>query len=72
VEHPVTQYADFEALVKQAFHARRKTLRNTLKTLLSAEQIESCGIDPTARAETLSVREFAELSNRYTMTRKAG
>ena len=67
IPFPIADQADFEFLVKQAFHMRRKTLRNTLKKLLSAEQIESCGVDPGARAETLSVAEFAALSNLYTL-----
>lgn len=49
--------------VAQAFSQRRKTLRNTLKKLLSAEQIESLDIDPSQRAETLTVNDFVHLSN---------
>ena len=64
---PVDYYPHFAALVKQAFSQRRKTLRNTLKGLLDAPQIESLGIDPAARAETLSVGDFALLSNLYTL-----
>ncbi len=52
-----------EKVVTQAFSQRRKTIRNTLKPLLSAEQMEKLGIDPVRRAETLSLSEFAELSN---------
>jgi len=50
-------------LVTTAFSQRRKTLRNCLRTLLDAEQIESLGIDPVRRPETLSVEEFVKLSN---------
>lgn len=59
----VNNKALFEKLVSQAFTQRRKTLRNNLKPLLSAEQIEQIGINPQARAETLSLEEFAALSN---------
>jgi len=52
-----------ETLVAQAFSQRRKTLRNTLKPMLSAEKMEALGIDPKRRAETLSLAEFAMLSN---------
>ena len=55
----------FAELVKQAFSQKRKTLRNTLKGYLDSEQIESCGINPTARAETISVEKFVELANLY-------
>ncbi|MEE9310528.1 MAG: 16S rRNA (adenine(1518)-N(6)/adenine(1519)-N(6))-dimethyltransferase RsmA [Cocleimonas sp.] len=50
-------------LVAQAFSMRRKTLRNNLKKIISAEQIENIGIDPSHRAETLSVEDFVKLSN---------
>ena len=53
----------FIALVTAAFAQRRKTLKNNLKTLLSAEQIQSLGIDPQRRAETLSLEEYALLAN---------
>ena len=58
---------DFSKLVKQAFSMRRKTLRNNLKGLLSSEVITELGIDPSVRAETLSVEQFVVLTNRYTL-----
>lgn len=61
--YDIADPVQFEELVKQAFAQRRKTLRNNLKKVLSAEQIESCGINPGARPETLTVEEFAKLSN---------
>ncbi len=51
------------ALVRQAFSQRRKTLRNTLKGLLSEQEIRDAGSDPSARAETLSLEQFAALAN---------
>ena len=50
-------------LVNQAFQQRRKTLRNNLKKLLSAELIESQGIDPGRRPETLSLEEYVRLAD---------
>lgn len=58
----VDDLADFGKLVSQAFSMRRKTLRNSLRGLLEAEQIEHAGIDPGARAETLSMEQFAALT----------
>jgi 16S rRNA (adenine1518-N6/adenine1519-N6)-dimethyltransferase len=49
------------ALVGAAFAHRRKTLRNNLKGLLDADRIESLGIDPGARSETLPVADFIGL-----------
>lgn len=52
-------------LVTAAFSHRRKTLRNALKTLLTGEQIEACGIDPKARPETLAPAQFGLLAAHY-------
>jgi 16S rRNA (adenine1518-N6/adenine1519-N6)-dimethyltransferase len=50
----------FRSLVKAAFAQRRKTLRNALKAMPGArEALDSAGIDPQRRGETLSVAEFA-------------
>lgn len=61
--HAAQDEAQFGKLVAQAFSQRRKTLRNTLKDLLNSEQIESVGINPTQRAETLGVEDFVKLAN---------
>lgn len=60
----------FRRLVRSAFSKRRKTLLNSLKTSqlpVTGEQISTAlsalGIDGVRRAETLSVHEFAALSN---------
>lgn len=54
----------FAAVVGAAFSQRRKTLRNSLKALLDAEDIVAAGIDPGLRAEVLSPAEFVALSRR--------
>jgi 16S rRNA (adenine1518-N6/adenine1519-N6)-dimethyltransferase len=60
----------FRRLVRSAFSKRRKTLLNSLKSSplpVTADQISAAlstlGIDGVRRAETLSVHEFAALSN---------
>lgn len=65
IAHPVSNHADFGKIVKLAFSMRRKTLRNNLKPALASQQIESLGIDPGARAETLAVSDFSALSNLF-------
>ncbi|QOC22930.1 16S rRNA (adenine(1518)-N(6)/adenine(1519)-N(6))-dimethyltransferase RsmA [Wenzhouxiangella sp. AB-CW3] len=52
----------FTEVARRAFGQRRKTLRNSLKGLLDAEQIKAAGIDPGARAETLSMEQFRKLA----------
>jgi 16S rRNA (adenine1518-N6/adenine1519-N6)-dimethyltransferase len=64
--HPAVEVNNevvFEQLVRQAFSQRRKTLRNALRGMLEAEVIGALGIDPAARAETLTISDFAALAN---------
>jgi 16S rRNA (adenine1518-N6/adenine1519-N6)-dimethyltransferase len=56
----------FATVVGAAFSQRRKTLRNSLKAFLDAEDIAAVGIDPGLRAEVLSPAEFVALSSRLT------
>jgi 16S rRNA (adenine1518-N6/adenine1519-N6)-dimethyltransferase len=70
--YPIRNTERFEKLVTAAFSQRRKTLRNTLKGLLGAEAIQACGIDPGARAEQLSIGDFARLSNAVDQAPEAG
>ncbi len=51
-----------ESLVKQAFAMRRKTIRNNLKKVVSIEQLETAGIDPGQRAETIALSQFEQLA----------
>ncbi|WP_456414151.1 16S rRNA (adenine(1518)-N(6)/adenine(1519)-N(6))-dimethyltransferase RsmA [Thiolapillus sp.] len=60
---PIDDPALFAKVVTQAFSQRRKTLRNTLKGWVAEEAMENCGIDPQARAEQLSAKDFACLAN---------
>jgi 16S rRNA (adenine1518-N6/adenine1519-N6)-dimethyltransferase len=55
--------AVFARLVQTAFAQRRKTLRNNLREVMSAGQLDALGIDPGRRAETLTLEEFARLAN---------
>ncbi|MGB3624423.1 MAG: 16S rRNA (adenine(1518)-N(6)/adenine(1519)-N(6))-dimethyltransferase RsmA, partial [Henriciella sp.] len=70
---PDKRFGDLATLEKvstAAFGQRRKMLRASLKSLAKSrgidatEWLESCDIDPTARAETLTQDEFRALSNK--------
>ncbi len=50
-------------LVRAGFATRRKTLRNTLEGRIDAAQFASTHVDPQARAETLSLAEWARLAD---------
>ncbi len=54
----------FAPIVAAAFAHRRKTLRNALRGLVTADLMEACSIDPQARPETLSPRAYAALAAR--------
>ncbi|ORU91724.1 MAG: 16S rRNA (adenine(1518)-N(6)/adenine(1519)-N(6))-dimethyltransferase [Cycloclasticus sp. symbiont of Poecilosclerida sp. N] len=53
----------FERIVRSAFSQRRKTIRNTLKGICNDEVFQATQIDPTSRAEALSINDFVNLSN---------
>ena len=59
----ISDPAQFERLVRDAFGQRRKTLRNALQAVCSADQISASGLRPELRAEQVSVAEFINLSN---------
>lgn len=52
-----------ETVTRHAFGQRRKMLRQSLKPIGGGALLERVGIDPTRRAETLSVDEFVALAN---------
>lgn len=52
-----------EKVVRIAFSKRRKTLRNALKELLTAQQLEALDIDPGNRPEQLSIQQYVVLAN---------
>ena len=49
-------------VVTHAFAQRRKTLLNNFKGLFDATALEALGIDPGARAETLTLDQFVALA----------
>ncbi len=58
-------YRHFFELVKLAFNQRRKTLRNSLKTMVNDDDWAKLAISPQCRAENLSVADFVKMSNHY-------
>ena len=49
-------------LTEAAFGQRRKMLRQSLKKLGGEALLEKAGVNPTARAEELDIRQFAALA----------
>ena len=54
--------ADIEKVTAAAFGQRRKMLRSSLKPLGGEALLRRAGIDPTLRAETLSLTQFENLA----------
>ena len=55
--------AVLEQTVAAAFSQRRKTLRNTLGQLVTAEELDTLGVDSQRRAQTLTVEEFLKIAD---------
>ena len=60
---PCQDLAALDRVVKAAFSARRKTLRNGLKGLLDSGEIEQLEIDPGLRPEQISLPAFVRLAD---------
>lgn len=59
----VDDVATLGAVVTQAFSQRRKTLRNSLGSMVNEQQLAALAIDPQLRAEALSLEQFAGIAN---------
>lgn len=57
--------ADLGRVVTAAFSQRRKTLRNSLASVLSDDDLRAVGIDPSLRAEKLELEDFSRLAKRW-------
>jgi 16S rRNA (adenine1518-N6/adenine1519-N6)-dimethyltransferase len=63
IPHLARDYQHFTAIVREAFSHRRKTLRNSLKEMMSDEKWQHIGIDSQRRPEELGVEEYVKISN---------
>ncbi|MEE8056731.1 MAG: 16S rRNA (adenine(1518)-N(6)/adenine(1519)-N(6))-dimethyltransferase RsmA [Pseudomonadales bacterium] len=64
--HPADNVDHLQSILRIAFNQRRKTLRNSLKSEISSEQLEALDINPRARPETLTLQQFVMISNNIT------
>ena len=49
----------------EAFNQRRKTIRNSLSNMFTAEQLVELNIDPNLRAENITVQQYCQLANTW-------
>ena len=52
-----------ELVVRSAFNQRRKTLRNSLKKLISDSGLTGLSVDLSLRPENLSLTEYVQISD---------
>jgi len=65
---PVKDERCLNSLVREAFNYRRKTLRNAFRTRIDEAALRNLGIDPQRRPDTLSLSEFARISDFLTLS----
>jgi 16S rRNA (adenine1518-N6/adenine1519-N6)-dimethyltransferase len=63
IKNPVKDIRALNQVCLAAFNQRRKTIRNSFKKLISAEQLQQLEIDPGLRPENLSLDDFIKLAN---------
>jgi len=59
----VNDHKLLQKITTQAFNQRRKTIANSLKSLLTADELLGLSIDPKLRAENLTLNDYAALAN---------
>ena len=59
---PSISFTVLQRVVRQAFSAKRKTLRNNFRGELTPEVLQAANFDPSVRAETLETGQFVELA----------
>ena len=52
-----------DRVVKSAFAMRRKTIRNGLKQLITGDELEQLGVDPSLRPERLPLESFVKIAD---------
>ena len=63
IKNPVKDIKALNQVCLTAFNQRRKTIRNSFKKLISADQLTELGLDPTVRPENLSLDNYIALAN---------
>ncbi|GGY58055.1 16S rRNA (adenine(1518)-N(6)/adenine(1519)-N(6))-dimethyltransferase RsmA [Marinobacter zhanjiangensis] len=67
--HPARDLSMLQQVVRTAFNARRKTLRKGLGSLISAEELQTLGINDGLRPENLTLPEYVAIADYLTGNR---
>lgn len=76
-KYQIENFKTFAMFVKQSFGQRRKTIFNNLKDLFREPNqlkqfLSDHNIDPSTRAESITINQYAKLANSYEDLRKNG
>lgn len=63
IPYPALDLKQLQKVVTQAFSMRRKTVRNSLKGIVSGDELEQIGVNLTFRAEQVSLKQFVDIAN---------
>jgi len=61
--HPAKNFKVLNHVVTSAFNQRRKTIRNSLKKVISVADIEALGINVSLRPENLTLENYVTIAN---------
>jgi 16S rRNA (adenine1518-N6/adenine1519-N6)-dimethyltransferase len=68
--YPVQDMSILQTITTAAFNQRRKTISNSLKPYLSANDFEKLNITPSDRPEVLSLKDFVSIANYLSQSNK--
>ncbi|MGR6860496.1 16S rRNA (adenine(1518)-N(6)/adenine(1519)-N(6))-dimethyltransferase RsmA [Aliivibrio salmonicida] len=60
---PANNLKWLDRVCREGFNQRRKTVRNCFKALLTKEQLEALGVNPSHRPENLTLEQFVIMAN---------
>lgn len=60
IANDITQ---FTAVVRQAFSQRRKMIRNSLKELVTSQELQQLNIEPDQRPEQIGLADYVKIAN---------
>ena len=63
IKHQAKCLTTLNSVCVTAFNQRRKTIRNSFKKMVSADVLESLGLNPTLRPENLTIDNYISLAN---------
>ena len=64
--HKARSIESLQTVIRTAFNARRKTLKNALKAIISEQELDRLSLDSSLRPENLTLADYVLISNTLT------